>query len=125
MRCRIRLLLKKNHCHEFKYPHHFLVCYFICNYHLFIEWIVWYFANEFAFEDFYKRLGAGKHCESDQGFGGTNTFEYERCAKSTWNRLQEENRYLLQIKPAKCLKNYVFCSFYKNIESQVCGRLPQ
>ncbi|KIO76673.1 histidine kinase [Pedobacter lusitanus] len=88
---------------------------------------VWYFANEFAFEDFYKRLEARINIASQIKVAtGTNTAEYREARQKYLERLPQENEHVfLADKPNKIAfdkRVHLPASFYKNIESGLIAR---
>ncbi|RAJ28602.1 HAMP domain-containing sensor histidine kinase [Pedobacter cryoconitis] len=88
---------------------------------------VWYFANEFAFEDFYKRLEARVNIASQiKASAGTNTYEYKEVRQKYLERLpQEEEQVFVADKAGKMAfekKVRLPASFYKNIESGIMAR---
>lgn len=88
---------------------------------------VWYFANEFAFEDFYKRLEARVNIASQiKVVTGKNTAEYKEVRQKYLERLpQEEEQVFLATKGNKIVfdkKINLPASFYKKIESGLMAR---
>jgi len=88
---------------------------------------VWYFANEFAFEDFYKRLEARVNIASQiKVVTGKNTAEYKEVRQKYLERLpQEEEQVFLATKANKIVfdkKINLPASFYKKIESGLMAR---
>ncbi|MBB5636215.1 signal transduction histidine kinase [Pedobacter cryoconitis] len=88
---------------------------------------VWYFANEFAFEDFYKRLEARVNIASQIKLAtGANTVEYREARQKYLERLpQEEEQVFLADKASKIAfdkRVHLPSSFYKTIESGQMAR---
>jgi signal transduction histidine kinase len=88
---------------------------------------VWYFANEFAFEDFYKRLEARVNIASQiKVVTGKNSAEYKEVRQKYMERLpQEEEQVFVASKVNKIAfdkKVSLPASFYKKIESGQIAR---
>jgi len=88
---------------------------------------VWYFANDFAFEDFYKRLEARVNIAAEiKVVKGSSTKEYAELRNNYLERLPEEREYILTSDRVSKLKfdsvANMPASFYKKINSGQMAR---
>ena len=88
---------------------------------------VWYFANDFAFEDFYKRLEARVNIAAEiKVVKGSSTKEYAELRNNYLERLPEEREYILTSDRVSKLKfdsvANMPASFYKRINSGQMAR---
>ena len=84
---------------------------------------VWYFSNEFAFEDFYKRLEARvKIAAQIKLTEDVNNTAYAKMRNQYLERLPSENEYIMRAGEVKALDRTLPASFYDRIKTGAMAR---
>ncbi|WP_175635636.1 sensor histidine kinase [Pedobacter ghigonis] len=84
---------------------------------------VWYFSNEFAFEDFYKRLEARvKIAAQIKLYEDVNNTAYAKMRNQYLERLPSEKEYIMRAGEVKALDRKLPASFYNRIKTGAMAR---
>jgi signal transduction histidine kinase len=84
---------------------------------------VWYFSNEFAFEDFYKRLEARvKIAAQIKLYEDVNNTAYAKMRNQYLERLPSEKEYIMRAGEVKVLDRKLPASFYNRIKTGAMAR---
>lgn len=84
---------------------------------------VWYFSNEFAFEDFYKRLEARvKIAAQIKIYEDVNNTAYAKMRNQYLERLPSEKEYIMRSGEVKTLDRKLPASFYNRIKTGAMAR---
>jgi len=84
---------------------------------------VWYFSNEFAFEDFYKRLEARvKIAAQIKLYEDVNNMAYAKMRNQYLERLPSEKEYIMRAGEIKALDRKLPASFYNRIKTGAMAR---